>query len=181
MLAIMLGAFVMFVLVWAGLRAIRPSPGPIAPPPAAQAVRAPATQAASVLPPLETPAAPDPVLHEESAPMPVSAAPPAAPAEVARETSPPIIREVIPEVPLRASRTIRGTIRVSVRVIVAQDGSVFAALTDSGGPSEYFERLAIDAAKQWTFPASATKGQRLMLLRFAFTRDGTTASAVPVR
>lgn len=183
MLAIMIGAFVMFVLIWAGLRALRPNPVSIVPPPVAEAAREPVTQAASLLPPpVESTATPDPVLQEEPAPLPVySAPPPAATAAVETATSFPAIREVIPEVPLRASRTIRGTIRVSVRVIVAQDGTVFAALTDAAGPSEYFERLAIDAAKQWTFPPADKAGQRLMLLRFAFTRDGTTASAVPVR
>ncbi len=184
MLAIMVGAFIVFVLVWAGLRAMRPDPVALVPaPPAGEAVRGPVTQAASVLPPpVETPATPDPVLREEPAPLPVSSAPPPpAPAAVEKVLSSASIREVIPEVPLRASRTIRGTIRVSVRVIVAQDGTVFAALTDAAGPSEYFERLAIDAAKQWTFPPAEKSGQRLMLLRFAFTRDGTTASAVPVR
>jgi hypothetical protein len=182
MLAIMLGAFVLFVLIWSGLRAMRPNPAAIVPPPAAEPAREPVTQAASVLPPAEIPDRPDPVLSEEPAPIPVSAAlPTVAPAVAEKGTSSAAIREVIPEVPLRASRTIRGTIRVAVRVIVAQDGSVFAALTDAAGPSEYFERLAIDAAKQWTFPPSDTAGQRLMLLRFAFTRDGTTASAVPVR
>jgi hypothetical protein len=183
MLAIMLGAFVMFVLVWAGLRAIRPKPVAIVPPPVAEVAREPATQAAAVLPPPEIPARPDPVLSEDPAPLPVSSTPQAVmPATVEKSSASSLaIREVIPDVPLRASRTIRGTIRVAVRVIIARDGSVFAALTDRAGPSEYFERLAIDAAKQWTFPPSDTAGQRLMLLRFAFTRDGTTASAVPVR
>jgi hypothetical protein len=192
MLAIMLGAFVVFVLVWAGLRALSSTPAPIVPPPVAEPARKPVTEAASVLPPIETSVRPDPVLYEEPAAVAVSPAPVApatvvptrvapTPAPAEKATSSTAIREVIPEIPLRASRTIRGTIRVSVRVIVAQDGSVFAALTDNAGPSEYFERLAIDAAKQWTFPPAEKSGQRLMLLRFAFTRDGATASAVPVR
>ncbi len=58
---------------------------------------------------------------------------------------------MLPEVPQRARRTIRGNVKVSVRVIVEQDGTVFAALAEQRGPSRYFERLAIDAAKQWTF------------------------------
>jgi len=58
----------------------------------------------------------------------------------------------MPDVPRRASQTIRGRVKVSVRVIVDPDGTVFAALTDHAGPSRYFERLAIDAAKKWTFP-----------------------------
>ena len=91
------------------------------------------------------------------------------------------IQEVMPDVPQRARRTIRGHVRVSVRVIVEQDGSVFAALAEQRGPSRYFERLAIDAAKKWTFPAADAGPQRLMLVKFDFTRDGTTARAAPLR
>jgi TonB family protein len=91
------------------------------------------------------------------------------------------INEVIPDVPARASRTIRGRVRVSVRVIVEPDGAVFAALADDRGPSRYFERLAIDAAKKWTFAPADTEDQRLMLIRFTFTRQGTTANATALR
>jgi len=87
------------------------------------------------------------------------------------------VTEVIPDVPASASRTIRGRVRVSVRVIVEQDGTVFAALADDRGPSRYFERLAVDAAKKWTFAPADTDEQRLMLIRFTFTREGATASA----
>lgn len=81
--------------------------------------------------------------------------------------------------PPRIMRTIRGHVRVAVRVIVEQEGSVFAALVDQPGPSKYFARLALDAAKKWTFPAVAdAQDQRLELVRFDFSREGTTASAV---
>jgi TonB family protein len=90
------------------------------------------------------------------------------------------VHEVIPDVPQRARQTIHGTVRVSIRVLVEQDGTVFAALTENRGPSRYFERLAIEAAKQWTFPPADTTDQRLMLVKFGFTRDGTSAEAVPL-
>ena len=88
------------------------------------------------------------------------------------------ISEFIPDVPQRARRTIRGNVKVSVRVIVEQDGTVFAALSEHRGPSRYFERMAVDAAKKWTFPPANNDAQRLMLVRFAFNREGTTAEAV---
>lgn len=91
------------------------------------------------------------------------------------------IQEFIPEVPPRARRTIRGNVKVSVRVIVEQDGTVFAALAEQRGPSRYFERVAIDAAKKWTFPPADGETQRLMLVRFAFNREGATAEAVPLK
>jgi TonB family protein len=92
------------------------------------------------------------------------------------------VQEVLPDVPQRSRRTIRGHVRVSVRVIVEQDGSVFAALAERRGPSRYFERLAVDAAKKWTFtPADSDAAQRLMLVKFDFTRNGTTADAIPLK
>jgi TonB family protein len=91
------------------------------------------------------------------------------------------INEVIPDVPNAARRTIRGRVRVSVRVIVEKDGTVFAALADNPGPSRYFERLAIDAAKKWTFAPADSDDQRIMLVRFTFERQGTTASATALR
>jgi hypothetical protein len=87
---------------------------------------------------------------------------------------------VIPEVPLSARRTLRGHIKVWVRVIVEQDGSVFAATADRPGPSGYFQRLALDAAKKWTFPPVDTPSRRIMQVRFDFGREGTTGHAVAV-
>jgi hypothetical protein len=65
-------------------------------------------------------------------------------------------------------------------VIIDQNGSVIAASADRNGPSRYFQRLAIDSAKQWTFPPADTPSHRLMQIRFDFTHEGTTAHAVPV-
>jgi hypothetical protein len=67
-----------------------------------------------------------------------------------------------------------------VRLIVDKDGAVFAALVDERGPSRYFEQLAIDAAKQWTFPPLDTTASRLELVRFEFTRQGATGRAMEV-
>ncbi len=68
-----------------------------------------------------------------------------------------------------------------MRVIVENDGTVFAALTEQRGPSRYFERLALDAAKKWTFPPAQASAQRLMLVKFDFTRDGATAQSAPLK
>jgi len=93
------------------------------------------------------------------------------------DASPSPISEVIPEVPRSAQKTIRGTVRVSVRLIVDKKGSVLAAAADDPGPSRYFERLAIQASKKWTFAPTDSEEQRIMLVRFNFTRAGTTARA----
>jgi TonB family protein len=86
-----------------------------------------------------------------------------------------------PDVPAAARRTIRGHIKVWVRVIVNQDGSVFAAVPDRAGPSKYFERQALEAAKKWTFPPADTPSQRIAQIHFDFSRDGTTGRVVPLR
>ena len=90
-------------------------------------------------------------------------------------TSP--VNEAIPDVPRSALKTIRGTVRVSVRVIVGKEGTVLDASADDPGPSRYFERLAIDAAKKWTFTRTDSEAQRIMVVKFNFTRAGTTARA----
>lgn len=90
------------------------------------------------------------------------------------------IHEEIPDIPPRIRESIRGHVRVAVRLIVDKEGSVFAALVDEPGPSRYFEKLAIEAAKKWTFPPMDTSGSRLELVRFDFTRQGATGRAVEI-
>lgn len=136
---------------------------------AASADRADGESASRVTPPAAASAAP---------PRKLSSRPPATTESTLSSDE---IQEVVPEVPLSARRTIRGRVRVAVRVIVEQDGTVFAALADDPGPSRYFERLAVDAAKKWTFAPASSDEQRLMQVRFVFTRDGTTASATALR
>jgi outer membrane biosynthesis protein TonB len=67
--------------------------------------------------------------------------------------------------------------------MVDEDGTVFAALVDQPGPSRYFRRLAIEAAKKWTFPPAdkPDTGQRLELVRFVFSRQGTAAHAIALK
>ena len=93
------------------------------------------------------------------------------------DASPSPVTKVIPDVPRSARGTIRGTVRVSVRVIVDKEGAVRAATADDPGPSRYFERLALQASKKWTFAPTDSEKQRIMLVSFNFTRAGTTARA----
>ena len=89
------------------------------------------------------------------------------------------INEVMPAVPQSALDTIRGTVRVSVRVTIDDEGSVVDATAEDGGPSRYFERLAVDASRKWTFSPASLEGQRTILVKFNFTREGVTAHADP--
>lgn len=89
-----------------------------------------------------------------------------------------IVEEVLPKVSESARNTIQGTIRVRVRVHVDPSGNVVGAEVDSPGPSNYFARLAREAAQKWKF-ASAPES-REWILRFGFQRTGTQVDPVPV-
>ena len=81
------------------------------------------------------------------------------------------LHQVLPEIPAKARRTIRGHVTVVVKVIMDSTGSVTDATLVRGG-SRYFGKLAVAAARKWTFPAGSS-GPRL--LRFEITRDETKA------
>jgi len=155
-LAVVLGAFLIAAVGAIGVRIVQ-----------SQKATAPTSDAAA------------PVVSDVRPPA--SATTPSTPRPSDLATSVLVRHEAIPEVPLGARRTITGHIKVWVRVIVDPDGSVFAATTDRNGPSKYFQRLAIDAAKQWTFPPLETQSRRLMQIRFDFSRDGTTGQAVSLQ
>jgi TonB family protein len=129
--------------------------------------------------PTPAPSVPPPVARERSVPKPVPEPQP----EVQQPSTAPTssTSEVIPDVPKSARDTIRGTIRVTIRVIVDRDGNVVAATADETGPSRYFARLSIEAARKWTFAPAASAEQRVMLVRFYFKRSGTTGRAIPVQ
>jgi TonB family protein len=133
--------------------------------------------------PVPVPTAAAPAVRDEPLPQPATETVEAKSAEVepaVREqpdAPPSPINEVIPDVPRSARETIRGTIRVSVRVTLDAQGTVLAATAVERGPSRYFERLATEAARKWTFTPAASEPQRSMLVTFSFTRGGTTARA----
>ncbi|HEY6643339.1 TonB family protein [Povalibacter sp.] len=111
--------------------------------------------------------------------VPVSPAEPssaAAKAVTGTEVTLPI-GTVLPNPSHSALQTIRGTVRVAVRVTIDPQGSVITATLAEPGPSRYFRRLSVDAARKWTFTPSTSEVQRTMLLRFDFTRAGATARA----
>ena len=92
-----------------------------------------------------------------------------------------VIRQVLPDVPERARDTIRGTVRVNVRVSVDSMGNVKEAALDAQGPSAYFAGMAVRAAQQWKFSPANVDGQNFpdeWLLRFEFSAIDTKAVAV---
>jgi TonB family protein len=122
---------------------------------------------------------------EQAAPPPKS--PPAPRSKPVPDSNKPIssngeiIRQVLPDVPRSAMNTIQGKIRVSVRVDVDSSGKVTAATLTSPGPSQYFSRLALQAARRWEFKPPQVNGQpapSAWLLRFRFGRTATEVSPV---
>jgi TonB family protein len=84
-----------------------------------------------------------------------------------------VLKQVPPDVPAKARDSIRGTVRVAVKVRVSSGGRVTDAELAAPGPSPYFARLALAAARQWTFMPPMADGQPLTsewLVRFEFDR-----------
>jgi TonB family protein len=158
-LGAIIGLLVIIGVIWAGVRMLGGQGAPAPPVPVA----------------VQPPSAP--VAAGAAAPAPVSAG------SISREAASEATRlhQVIPDVPAGARRSIRGHIKVWVRVIVNRDGSVFAATPDRTGSSRYFERLALEAAKKWTFPPADAPSQRLVQIHFDFSREGVTARFVTLR
>lgn len=97
----------------------------------------------------------------------------------AQSAGSPVLHEEIPSVSRGARDSIRGQIKVVVRVTVDGAGNVVAENLDVRGSSKYFARLAADAAKKWKFAAAAGQAPREWLLQFEFSRAGVTGHAVP--
>ena len=92
-----------------------------------------------------------------------------------------IQQRVLPDVSAAARRTIKGRIRIHVRVSVDPAGNVTAASSDSPDASKYFNGLAVKAAREWKFAPVSDQADatRERMLRFEFARQDTTATVVP--
>ena len=90
-----------------------------------------------------------------------------------------VVRQVMPQVSPSARRTIQGTIKVRVRVDVDAAGNVAKTKLELSGPSKYFSRVAMEAAREWKFvPARADEpALREWKIQFAFSRAKTGVSA----
>ncbi|MEP6549045.1 MAG: hypothetical protein ABJD53_16430 [Gammaproteobacteria bacterium] len=147
--SVIAAALVLFAVAWAGSRLFHGQPK--APQPAI-----------STAPPEAQPAAPA-ATAASAPPIPVP---------------PSVVHQEMPDVSRRARASIRGTIKVSVRVSVDRSGKVTAQTLENRGSSRYFARVAGDAAMKWRF-APDSQDSRRWLLQFEFSRDGTAAHGVP--
>ena len=88
------------------------------------------------------------------------------------------VSQPVPDVPLAARETIRGTVRISVRTRVDSSGRVVSASVDSPGRSRYFAGLALKTAQKWKFePQRSERPLKDWILQFDFTKAGTKVSA----
>jgi TonB family protein len=121
----------------------------------------------------------------EPAPAPAAAASkPAEHAAKPRASGGEVVHQVIPTVPRSAQNTIRGTIKVVVRVQVDPSGKVTDAKLKSAGSSRYFANQALKAAQRWEFSAPEVDGQpaaSTWLLQFRFKRTSIDASPQRVK
>jgi TonB family protein len=122
----------------------------------------------------------------EAAPTPTTAAPKPAEPVVPPPRAPggEVVRQVLPDVPRSAQNTIRGTIKVVVRVEVDPSGKITAAKLKSSGSSRYFANQALKAAERWEFSAPEVNGKptaSTWLLQFRFKRTSIQASPQRVK
>lgn len=89
-----------------------------------------------------------------------------------------VIHKVMPDVPQAAMATIRGHVRVEIRVEVDAHGNVSNATIESQGPSRYFAQYALNAARGWKFRPAAPS---TWMLQFVFAQDGVEATPVEAR
>jgi TonB family protein len=123
--------------------------------------------------------------HTGGSPLIVSNVVPAAPAQASAAASAGVVpgavtRRALPRVPVSASNSIWGTVRVSVIVDVDPRGRVVEAKLDSAGPSKYFARLSMAAAQAWKFAPPRVEGSIVpseWLIDFGYSKSDTSATA----
>lgn len=87
-----------------------------------------------------------------------------------------VLDQVLPDVSPKARATIRGSVRVGIKLQVDAAGAVSGAELDSPGPSKFFADLALNAGKKWVFSPPEVNGKSVpseWILRFVFTQGDT--------
>ena len=95
-----------------------------------------------------------------------------------------VLNQVLPEISQRSRSTIRGTVKVVVKVHVDSSGSVTNAQIGTTGPSRFFADAALQAARQWDFAPAKVDGRNVpseWLLHFDFTQANTNVTPMPTK
>jgi hypothetical protein len=176
-LAAIAAVIIVLVIVWAGLRLlqVKPTPRQAASDNAGISSQQTITAAAG---PLQDPSSSS-VNSPESVPTPARPAPAASdgPAPATADPSSSVLHQEMPEVARSANDTIRGHFKVGVRVKVDGLGNVVDATLEDPGPSKYFARLAVAAARKWQFVRPGKQDPREWLVWFEFGRDSVAGHA----
>jgi hypothetical protein len=157
-IAVVAGGLIAVSGVWAGFRLLH-SPG---------------------VPQQSASATSDTLAPQLALPAPVAApsvAPQNAPASLPEPLA--VLHQEIPQVSRSARESIHGRISVTIRVLVDRSGNVIHESVEYPGSSRYFARLGFDASRKWKFAPTESLEPRVWLLRFEFTRSGTTGHAAP--
>jgi eukaryotic-like serine/threonine-protein kinase len=142
------------------------------PPQQSPAIAKPAPQQLAVMPP-----APQPMGHSANSPTKPTQKKPAAsnpaPLPPPLRSEPPasspsnglvrgkVVHQVLPDAPQKARDTIRGKVRLSVKVNVDESGTVTQATLDAPGPSQYFADRTLKAAQLWKFVPAKLDGRNV--------------------
>ena len=124
---------------------------------------------------------------EPARPAASSTAPAPAPTQarsVVQDSPGSVVARVLPNPSRGALDTITGHVKVRLRVDVDAAGKVVKAEFADHGPSEYFARLAMEAAERWNFAPKIRNGQAVASewnLLFSYSRGGVQASEQAVR
>lgn len=130
------------------------------------------------------------VVHSRTGPQtptsqtPSTASEPAATATQSALSSGEVLKQVSPSASTNALHTIHGRIKIRVRVGVDSSGNVQNAKLITPGPSQYFARLAMQAAQQWKFTAPRANGQPVAsewTILFEYTHSGISQQATQAR
>jgi TonB family protein len=95
-----------------------------------------------------------------------------------------VLQQVLPEVSRGALNTITGHVKVVVHVAVDGSGNVSEATFKSAGPSQYFAKQAMAAARRWKFNPPQVDGQggpSEWDIRFMFGRGSTQAFPTQIK
>ena len=80
-----------------------------------------------------------------------------------------VVKQFLPDASQRARDSIRGKVRINVRVHVDESGRVTQAAFEAPGPSQYFAERTLEAAKLWLFAPPKMDGHNVpsdWVLRF---------------
>jgi len=144
---------------------------PIATPPQAPPVAKPASQhaappsarqsvAISRQHPAENPSEKSPVANNPTPLLPLRSEPPASSPNSGMVRG-KVVQQVLPDAPQKARATIRGKVRLSVKVNVDESGTVTQATLDAPGPSQYFAERTLKAAQLWKFAPTKVAGRNV--------------------